>query len=232
MRPPPPLRTAALLLAAVAAAACRTSGAPSPDPAPASGADRPWTPAGAPAAGVQGASATPAAAAPDVAFMQMMIAHHGQALTMSALVPERAARAELRPLAERIATTQRDEIALMRRWLERRGAPATMDHAAHAGHAGHAMAGMLTDAELTRLAAARGAEFDRLFLESMIRHHEGALRMVADYFKTPGAGQEPEAYRLASDVDADQRAEIRRMRTLLPAPAAGAPSPRTTTDRP
>jgi uncharacterized protein (DUF305 family) len=93
------------------------------------------------------------------------------------------------------------------------------------------MPGMLTDAELARLAAARGAEFDRLFLESMIRHHEGALVMVADYFKTPGAGQESEAYRLASDVDADQRAEIRRMRSLLPAPA-GAPSPRTTTDRP
>ncbi|MDF1503946.1 DUF305 domain-containing protein [Roseisolibacter sp. H3M3-2] len=194
----------------LAAAACRAS---APAPAPPVAADRPWTPTGAATTTATAAQAAPTGAAADAAFMQSMIAHHAQALTMTALVPERAARAELRPLAERIAVTQRDEIALMRRWLERRGAPAATDHASHAGHA---MPGMLTDAELARLGAARGAAFDRLFLELMIRHHEGALAMVAEYFKTPGAGQEPEAFRLASDVDADQRAEIRRMRALLP----------------
>jgi uncharacterized protein (DUF305 family) len=77
------------------------------------------------------------------------------------------------------------------------------------------MPGMLTSAELSRLAASKGAEFDRMFLELMIRHHEGALSMVASLFATPGAGQEAEVFRFASDVNTDQRAEIARMRTLL-----------------
>jgi uncharacterized protein (DUF305 family) len=76
---------------------------------------------------------------------------------------------------------------------------------------------MLTPAEMDRLAKTTGAGFERLFLESMIRHHEGALTMVAELFATPGAAQEPAIFRLASDVDADQRAEIRRMRALLAA---------------
>jgi uncharacterized protein (DUF305 family) len=83
------------------------------------------------------------------------------------------------------------------------------------------MPGMLTAAELARLAAATGAGFDRLFLEYMIRHHEGALAMVAELLATPGAGQEVEIFRLVSDVDADQRAEIRRMRAMQDAPPAG-----------
>lgn len=76
------------------------------------------------------------------------------------------------------------------------------------------MPGMLTDEELARLAAATGAEFERLFLELMIRHHEGALIMVADLFSS-GGGQEAEIFQLASHVDADQRAEIARMRGML-----------------
>jgi uncharacterized protein (DUF305 family) len=67
---------------------------------------------------------------------------------------------------------------------------------------------------MAQLAAAKGAEFDRLFLQYMIRHHEGALTMVRQFFATPGAGQEPEIFRFASDVDADQRAEIGRMRKI------------------
>jgi uncharacterized protein (DUF305 family) len=80
-----------------------------------------------------------------------------------------------------------------------------------------AMPGMLTAAQLGRLRGARGAEFDRLFLEGMIQHHEGAIEMVAALFRTPGAGQDAELFRFASDVDADQRAEIARMRQLLAA---------------
>jgi uncharacterized protein (DUF305 family) len=79
------------------------------------------------------------------------------------------------------------------------------------------MPGMLTDAELAALAAATGPEFDRLFLELMIKHHEGALVMVKDLFASPGAGQEPELFVLASDIEADQRGEIRRMRAMLAA---------------
>ena len=77
------------------------------------------------------------------------------------------------------------------------------------------MPGMLTAEEMSRLAAAKGPEFDRLFLEGMIKHHGGAITMVQDLFKTPGAGQDSEIYAFASDVDADQRMEIDRMGAML-----------------
>jgi uncharacterized protein (DUF305 family) len=119
-------------------------------------------------------------------------------------------------LAERITVSQRDEIRLMRTWLleHHETAPGPDAHQMH--HDGGAlMPGMLTPAEIATLGAASGAEFERLLLEFMIRHHEGALTMVAALFATPGAGQEVDVFRFASDVDADQRAEIRRMRALL-----------------
>jgi len=93
-----------------------------------------------------------------------------------------------------------------------------MDHG-QAGHAhgddGMLMPGMLTQEELDRLAAASGPEFDRLFLEYMIKHHEGAIIMVADLFSTGGAGQEEEIFTFASHVEADQSIEIRRMLSML-----------------
>jgi uncharacterized protein (DUF305 family) len=153
----------------------------------------------------------------DTRFMQHMIGHHAQALEMTKLVPGRTNRDEMRLLAERIDVSQRDEIALMRQWLEQRRehAPAAdSHHHAAMGH-GPLMPGMLTATELAQLAKARGIEFDRLFLEYMIRHHEGALTMVKDLFGTQGAAQETETYRFATDVEADQRAEIARMRALL-----------------
>lgn len=156
--------------------------------------------------------------AADVAFVRAMIAHHAQALVMAALAPERTARRDLLMLAERIEASQEAEIAQMRRWLERRGE--ATPPVGHGGHADHAMApdpahGMATPEELERLAAARGPAFDRLFLELMIRHHEGALRMTRDLLATEGAGQEPELFQLISHIDADQRAEIARMRRML-----------------
>ena len=158
-------------------------------------------------------------AAEDVRFMQHMIAHHAQALVMAALVPERTRSEAMRLLAERIEVSQRDEIALMQQWLRDRGEHVPEVGAAGAVHgAAHGeamMPGMLTAEELARLEQARGEEFDRLFLELMIRHHEGALVMVSELFAAPGAGQDPEVFRLAMDVDADQRAEIRRMQAML-----------------
>ena len=77
------------------------------------------------------------------------------------------------------------------------------------------MPGMLTPEEMERLAGASGAAFDRLFLDFMIKHHEGAVIMVKELFSTPGAGQESEIFAFASDVDADQRMEIDRMRPML-----------------
>ncbi|HEX6587405.1 MAG TPA: DUF305 domain-containing protein [Longimicrobiales bacterium] len=154
----------------------------------------------------------------DVAFMQGMIAHHGQALEMTSLAPARTTNATLLSLAERIDLTQQQEIARMTRWLDARGetAPepaAYREHADHGAHAGH-MPGMLTPEQMARLASASGSEFDALFLESMIRHHEGALTMVAE-LQAAGGGLEPEIFRFAADVDADQRAEIARMQSLL-----------------
>ena len=138
-----------------------------------------------------------------------MIVHHAQALVMTDLVPDRSENESMRRLAGRVEVSQRDEIAVMERWLERRREAVSMGD-----HHGSLMPGMLTEEELARLAAANGEEFDRLFLELMIRHHEGALVMVADLFSN-GGGQEAEIFRLASNVDADQRAEIARMRAML-----------------
>ena len=146
----------------------------------------------------------------DVRFMQGMIGHHGQALEMTALLPSRTSREEMRLLARRIDASQADEIKMMQEWLTTRGARLPDPHAHHAAGAS-LMPGMLTAGEMARLQAASGAEFDRLFLEFMIKHHEGALVMVKELFSTPGAGQEPDVFAFASDVDADQRMEIDRM---------------------
>ncbi len=146
----------------------------------------------------------------DVRFMHGMIPHHAQALDMTGLVPERSENERIHRLAQRIEISQRDEIARMRRWLETRDEPVPSEH-----HHGALMPGMLTEEEMARLSAARGSEFDRLFLELMIHHHEGALVMVDDLFTTDGAGQETEIFLFASHVDTDQRAEIARMRSML-----------------
>jgi uncharacterized protein (DUF305 family) len=146
----------------------------------------------------------------DVRFMRGMIPHHAQALNMTGLVAERTTNEDIRRLAHRIEISQRDEIARMRRWLEARGELVPGEH-----HRGPLMPGMLTEEEMAQLSAARGSEFDRLFLELMIHHHEGALVMVDDLFTTDGAGQEAEIFLFASHVDSDQRAEIARMRGML-----------------
>jgi uncharacterized protein (DUF305 family) len=155
--------------------------------------------------------------APDVRFMQGMIGHHAQALEMAALLPDRSRREDMRLLAKRIEVSQADEIQMMQRWLEARGQQVPGPHAHHAPGA-PLMPGMLTAEEMGRLADARGDAFDRLFLELMIKHHEGALTMVKALYSTAGAGQESEIYAFASDVDADQRMEIDRMRGMLGMP--------------
>ena len=161
----------------------------------------------------------------DVAFMQGMIHHHQQAVEMVALMDGRTGDDTMRQLGLRIDISQRDEIAFMERWLETRGEdPPRMGGMEHAGmdHAGMGhqmpmMPGMLTPEQMAALEAAEGVEFDRLFLEYMIQHHEGAIVMVQDLFASAGAGQEPEINRFAADVDADQSMEIRRMWGMLDA---------------
>ena len=157
----------------------------------------------------------------DVAFMQGMIAHHAQALAMVALIPSHTSRQEIQLIGERIKISQQDEIALMKHWLQDHKAPVTVvdsNHIAHMpGMEGMTMMmpGMLTPEQMTQLAQAKGPAFDRLFLEGMIRHHQGAIAMVKDLFAIPGAGQAPEVFTFASGADADQRAEILRMRSVL-----------------
>ena len=122
-------------------------------------------------------------------------------------------------LGLKIEVSQSDEIRMMERWLEARGQPLPGPHAHH-GEGAPLMPGMLTAAEMAALAEARGPAFDRLFLQGMIKHHEGALTMVKQLFETPGAAQEAEVFAFASEVDADQRMEIDRMRAML-APGSG-----------
>jgi uncharacterized protein (DUF305 family) len=150
----------------------------------------------------------------DVKFMQGMIGHHAQALEMTALLETRTKSDDMRKLAERIEVSQSDEIKMMQQWLRDHGKPVPDEHAHHAQGA-TLMPGMLTPEEMSRLAAATGPEFDRLFLASMIKHHQGALVMVKDLFASAGAGQESEINRFAADVDADQRMEIDRMAMML-----------------
>lgn len=150
----------------------------------------------------------------DVRFMQGMIGHHAQAVEMSDLLKTRTKRAEMRKLGERIEVSQADEMKMMREWLESHGAAAPGEHAHHAPGA-PIMPGMLTPEQMTRLTAASGEDFDRLFLEFMIKHHEGALTMVKDLFATAGAAQDADIYAFAADVNADQRMEIARMSAML-----------------
>ena len=152
----------------------------------------------------------------DVKFMQGMIHHHAQALDMTELLATRTNSDDMKKLALRISVSQTDEIRMMRRWLTVRGQEVPGEHAHHMPGA-PLMPGMLNADEMARLAAAKGTEFDRLFLEGMIKHHGGALTMVRDLFATPGAGQDSEIYAFASDVDADQRMEIDRMAAMLAA---------------
>ena len=150
----------------------------------------------------------------DVRFMQGMISHHAQAVEMVALIPTRTSHEDMRLLGHRIDVSQADEIKMMQHWLEVRRQQVPGEHAHHM-HDAKLMPGMLTAEEMDHLAAATGDEFDRLFLEGMIKHHGGALTMVDELFATPGAGQEVEIFSFASDVDADQRMEIERMGAML-----------------
>lgn len=146
----------------------------------------------------------------DVDFMQGMIGHHAQALEMVALLETRTESSDMKLLALRIKVSQQDEIKAMQEWLRDRGRTVPDEHAHHA-HGFTPMPGMLTAEDMARLRAAKGRAFDRLFLEYMIKHHEGALVMVDQLYKTDGAGQEAAINAFASDVVADQQMEIDRM---------------------
>ena len=152
--------------------------------------------------------------AADVRFMQGMISHHRQAMEMSALVDDRSNREAVEALAERISLSQEDEISMMAGWLEDRDLDAPADDAHHDPDY-DLMPGMLSPEEMEQLEAAEGFEFDSLFLNFMIDHHEGALMMVENLLDQPGSAQDSELYRFATDVTSDQTSEIERMITML-----------------
>jgi len=166
----------------------------------------------------------------DVAFMQHMIVHHAQAVEMVDLLQTRGTSPMVRLMSRRISLSQEAEIAIMRDWLAERGQPsempgmatghAGMDHSDHAAHAMPAsdtplMSGMLSPAQMQALAAAGGSAFDRLFLEGMIEHHQGAIDMVDDLLAQPGSAEDPLLSDFTASVVADQSAEILRMHSLL-----------------
>ncbi len=147
----------------------------------------------------------------DVHFMQMMIGHHDQAVRMVALVEGRDAGPEVTTLARRIDISQRDEIVFMERWLRERG-QAVPDQAQRRAME---MPGMVTEAQFAEMERARGTAFDRLFLRYMIAHHIGALDMVEELFRAPGAAQDSELFPFVTDVGADQLDEIGIMERIL-----------------
>jgi len=157
----------------------------------------------------------------DVEFMSGMIPHHAQAVVMAGWAPTHGARPDVAVLCERIVVGQRDEIAMMREWLADRGLEVpdatSTRHKMKMGDSVHEMLmpGMLSDEEMAALDKARGPEFDRLFLEGMIKHHQGAIDMVDVLFKSYGAAQDETVFKFASDVYADQGIEIARMHEML-----------------
>ncbi|MBQ1025142.1 DUF305 domain-containing protein [Micromonospora sp. C95] len=162
------------------------------------------------ASAINGESAT--SNATDVMFAQMMIPHHEQAIEMSDLATTRA-DPEVRQLATQIKDAQAPEITQLRTWLTSWGAPmpmATGDHGMP--EMDHEMPGMMSEADMTRLAAASGIEFDRQFLTMMIAHHEGAVTMAEE---EAAQGANPDAKELAQRIVTTQQAEIDTMRKIL-----------------
>ena len=157
----------------------------------------------------------------DVDFMSGMIPHHAQAVLIAGWAASHGARPDVRILCERMVIAQRDEIAFMRTWLRDRGQAVPDANATHHRMKMNGvehdmlMPGMLSPDELKQLDKARSQEWDRLFLTFMIRHHEGALKMVDDLFDAHGALQDDDVFKFASDLYADQNTEIERMQKML-----------------
>ncbi len=151
----------------------------------------------------------------DVHFMQGMILHHHQALLMSRLASDRTNNENVLDLAGRIDVSQDDEITLMQDWLKERSEMVPDPTDQHSGHMGHGMVGMATEEQMTNLADSKSIDFDELFLDLMITHHDGAIKMVKELRDQPGSAYDPLLNEFVSDVANDQAVEIERMNKLL-----------------
>ena len=152
--------------------------------------------------------------AADVEFLQGMIVHHYQAFLMSEMAPSRTNNQTILDLAGRIDASQIDEIDFMENWLRERGKsipdPTLMGHSHH-----HKMMGMATPEQMNKLEASNSTDFDRLYLNLMIRHHDGAIDMVDRLNEFPGSAYDPQLYEFVTDLENDQAVEIERMNGIL-----------------
>ena len=144
----------------------------------------------------------------DVSFAQNMIVHHQQAVEMADLAATRAASTELKTIATQIKAAQQPEIDKMTGWLTAWGQPT----APAGGHGGHSMPGMMTDEDMNKLKAAKGAAFDSQFAQMMIDHHKGAIEMAKE---VQTKGTNPDVKKLAADIEKTQQAEIATLQKLL-----------------
>ena len=171
-------------------------------------------------------ASAPKASRADVDFFQGMIPHHAQAVIMASQAASHGARDDIRVLCERIVVGQGDEIALMQYWLRTHGETVPDAKSTKMKMPGMdmmmLMPGMLTDEQMAALDKARGSEWDRLFLQGMIAHHQGAVGMVDKLLNSTDPANDDMVYKMASDVYADQTTEIERMTKML-ATVSGAP---------
>ena len=216
-------RIAAAALATLGLSACASARASTPQP--------PTAPAPLPVVRTDSAAMAKAQAdsarypytQADIRFMTGMVGHHAQAIAMSNLAPTHGANSSIQTLAGRIINAQTDEIRIMQQWLVDRRQPIpdanTMGMKHTMGGMEHVMLmpGMLSEEQMKQLDAARGTEFDRLFLTFMIQHHRGALAMVKELFGSYGAGQDLTVFKFAADANVDQTTEIARMQRMLDA---------------
>ncbi|OAH12794.1 DUF305 domain-containing protein [Streptomyces jeddahensis] len=149
----------------------------------------------------------------DVTFAQMMIPHHEQALEMAKLADGRASDSEIKELAAQIEKAQDPEIKTMQGWLKSWGKPTEMesmpgmDHSSHSG-----MDGMMSDEDMEELKAAKGTDFDKMFAEMMIEHHNGAIAMAEDEQKN---GKNADAKKMADAIVEGQSAEVEQLQSIL-----------------
>ena len=151
----------------------------------------------------------------DVDFMQDMIIHHHQALLMAKLAAPSTNNQAILDLAGRIDVSQADEISFMQGWLKERKEQVPDPREEHSDHTHHNMVGMASPEEMAQLDQSQSTDFDRLFLQLMITHHDGAIKMVEELREQPGSTYDPLLNEFTSDVINDQAVEIERMNALL-----------------
>ncbi|MGQ0773768.1 MAG: DUF305 domain-containing protein [Pseudonocardiales bacterium] len=149
----------------------------------------------------------------DISFAQEMIPHHAQAIQMAQLAPDRAQSPQVKDLASRIEQAQGPEIETMTGWLRAWNAEVPPTGESGGAHGGGMGTGGMDHQQMQQLGQATGVEFDRLFLQMMIKHHEGAVETARTELEN---GQNPEAKQLAQQIIDTQQAEIEEMQALLP----------------